>query len=210
MIAAIWHATPPSRTDGEVYRLLFQGARDNFDMPVVHLTTRGHPCWGDWSVEFDLDPENIVLNREIAFRDFLASQDGPVWFTEPDARLYGPLPDIEEDAALIYRPKDKVPMCPAFRIAKPSALPLFEEFAEEMEGQNAKWDGDSEAFTRVWHRMGGPGLGVYSYKGMSVRMLPYSEFVDRFSSGTCKNYKAKSKIQLLRSETSYRRSTAIN
>ena len=99
MKAVIYHATvdfrkfQPESKDfpDDIYEQLFAGARKNlayFNIPLVHLTIKGHPGWGDENIYFDGDPQNVVYNRELFFAEYLKTQadDQVFWLTEPDAR----------------------------------------------------------------------------------------------------------------------------
>lgn len=149
-------------------------------MRVVHLTCDGHPIWGDEGESFALDPKNIVANREEVFTAFLEkAPDDWYWFCEPDFCILTELPKPKHgDAVFLYRQGDDVPMCPAFRMATPRALPIFVALREAMRADKRKdWHGDSAAFTNVWCQMGKPGIGQHEFQNVRFEMWKYGDFV---------------------------------
>lgn len=179
MKAVIYHADSHFAWGGEpgdAYKQMFGSLR--FEMPVIHLTCRGHPIWGDEGMHFDLDPQNVVANREECFAEFLKNApDDVYWFTEPDCVVLKAFPPLKRDAAMLYRPNDDVPMTPSWRLARPVASPLFELFREEMRKDPRKdWHGDSAAFTAAWKRLGSPTEN-FTYQGLRVEMRRYSDYV---------------------------------
>lgn len=149
-------------------------------MQVTHLTCDGHPVWADEGFSYPLDPKNVVANREEAFTSFLeTAPDDWYWFVEPDFQILLDLPQPKDcDAVFLYRPGDDVPMCPAFRMATPKALPIFQALREAMRADHRKdWHGDSAAFTKVWGEMGKPQLGRHEWLGVGYEMWKYANFV---------------------------------
>ncbi len=179
MKAVIYHADSHfawGSKPGDFYKHLF--GRLRFEMPVIHLTCVGHPIWGDEGLHFDLDPKNVVANREECFAGFLEyAPDDVYWFTEPDCEILHPFPALKKDAAFLYRPGDDVPMTPSWRLARPKAFPLFDLFREEMRKDHRKdWHGDSAALTASWKRLGSPQED-FEYQGLQVEMRPYADYV---------------------------------
>jgi len=172
-------------------------------MDVVHLSVEGHPGWGDENHRYaNLDPRNIVLNREECFTIFLETAPNDVyWFTEPDHLITKMWPGLEADCAMLYRNGDAVPMCPAWRMATPKALPFFRKLRDTLRslepssGVGFDWHGDSWAFTKVWGDMGKPKKRA-NYLGVDVEFRNYADYIKPL--GTYgKNYFGKSKGQLL-------------
>lgn len=204
--AAVWHANykrPNGEDAGDTYKRLFVGFTKmlhKHDITLVHLTTDGHEKWGDETIHYDLDPKNVVLNREIAFCDYLKDQNELVWFTEPDTDIIKMFPLTDADCALLTRLNDGVSLNPAWRLANKNALPLFEEFRDETEKTGKHdWHGDSDAFKIVHNRMG----KVYhnqrtriNYNGVNIELRDYSHYIK----GECrftKNYLSDGKEALI-------------
>jgi len=145
--------------------------------------------------KFKIDPANIVYNREICFTQFLKdAPDDTYWFTEPDARIVKMFKPLNGDACFLYR-EDEVAMTPSFRLARKSALPIFERIVECFDGRK-DWHGDSAAFTKVYREMGRPKLGRVQYLGLEVEMRDYFKFT-RKDSEFVTHHKFDSKTQLL-------------
>jgi hypothetical protein len=204
--AVVWHANykrPNGEDAGDTYKRLFVGFTKmlhEHDITLVHLTTDGHEKWGDETIYYDLDPKNVVLNREIAFCDYLKDQNELVWFTEPDTDIIKMFPLTDADCALLTRLNDGVSLNPAWRLANKNALPLFEEFRDETEKTGKHdWHGDSDAFKIVHSRMG----KVYhnqrtriNYNGVNIELRDYSHYIK----GECrftKNYLSDGKEALI-------------
>jgi hypothetical protein len=204
MKAVIYHADGPiaKKFDPGTYEKLFDGFRQNahsFDMPLVHITLKGHPGWGDENYYIDGSPDDIVYNREVAFTNFLrTAPDDVYWFTEPDARLHTAMPELDCDLALLRR-DDVVAISPWWRIARPSALPFFEEVLEHFDPTQKSWHGDSWAFVRMWENMGKPGIGHVNYRGLNIDLRDYNLYTKQ-NSQYSRQWKAKNKINLLNLE----------
>lgn len=164
------------------YEGLFKKAKANFaehGMTTIHLTLRGFPGWGDENFFYDGDPKDVVANREECFYQFLKDAPEDVyWFTEPDVTILRGFPGLRQfDLALCYRPGDDVPIAPAWRLARKSALPVFEECVEMMrEDPRKDWHGDSAVFAKLWARMGKPKEKLV-YKGLKIEMREYRLYV---------------------------------
>jgi len=201
MKAVIWHSEGPKLWDAPVglYKTLFQGFMETahaFGIEVIHLTTPGHDIWGDEGRLFDLNPQDVTLNREIAFTSFLGEEpDDIYWFTEPDCRIKQPLM-LNTDLCLLYREGDKVPITPSFRLATKAALPVFEQVLNNMEGQAKDWHGDSAAWNILHRQMKEPKLGVINYQGVSVEFRPYKDY-NSPSGKYVTHHKFVSKMQLV-------------
>lgn len=186
MKAVFFHADahfPDGKPVGDIYRRLAVGFKRNcqkFGLKTVHLTLEGHEGWGDETIFLSgLDPRNIMLNREIAFCDFLEKAPEDVyWFTEPDYRIWRPWPKLKADVALLYR-VDDVPINPAWRMATKKALPLFRLFLEETKkvelrpGVGWDWHCDSEGFRAVWARMG----KADEFLGIKIEWRPFEDYI---------------------------------
>lgn len=204
MKAVIYHA------DGAIarkfqpgtYERLFAGFKENvhkFGMELIHITLEGHPGWGDQNIHIKGDPEHIVYNREIAFTGFLQhAPDDTYWFTEPDARLHTPMPDLDGDLALLRR-NDVIAISPWWRLARPSALLFFQEVIEHFDPAQKDWHGDSWAFVKMWELMGRPDIGSTIYKGLKIELRDYNLYT-KTNSPYSRQWKAKNKINLLNME----------
>lgn len=187
MKAVVYHADADfawGGSVGDIYKEIFPHfvkACNSFGLEVIHLTVDGHGGWGDSNYFYDLDPKNVVFNREEVFTDFLANkaEDGEQYlFTEPDTRIIKPIPSLASDLALLYR-ADGVQITPAWKLATTKALPMFELFRDEMRNQERKdWHGDSVAYTNVWQKMGEPKTGKrFNYLGVDVEMRDYRSYI---------------------------------
>jgi hypothetical protein len=181
MKAVIYHADakPLWNAPKDLYKKLFSGFVDNahqHNIKVIHLTLSGHEGWGDENIYYDgLDKNDIVYNREVCFCKFLEQADDDIyWFTEPDARIIKMFDIPKADLTMLYR-DDEVHMTPSFRIARKSALPIFNEILQVFDGAK-DWHGDSKAFNTIYANMGNPTIGRIEYKGLQVEFLDYKEF----------------------------------
>ena len=183
MKAVVYHADHIHGTGNrthDLYPRLFSRFREHikpFGMTLVHLTLKGFPGWGDENHWYEGSPENIVLNREECFCRFLETQDEPCWFTETDCTVSQMWPPLKTDCAMLYRNLEKSPMNMAWRLARKTALPFFEELRDAVREEPHKWEGDNEAFRKVWERMGSPKVGMVNYRGVEIEMRNYSDYV---------------------------------
>jgi hypothetical protein len=206
MKAVIYHANAriAENFPALTYEKLIIGLKANvnaFGMPLVHLTLHGHPGLGDENYYFHGDPADIVWNREKCFIEFLKTASEDVyWFTEPDSRLIKMFPALGGDLALLRR-KDSVALNPAWRLAKPSALPFFEEVFTyyPKEKDKKEWHGDSVAWVAMWERMGKPDVGQVSYNNMQIDLRVYDLYCRPGAPYTAQ-WKAHNKLDLLKSE----------
>jgi hypothetical protein len=181
MKAVIYHADGPIAKNFPqgLYETLFRGFRENaaqHGLSTVHLTLEGHPGWGDENYFLPGDPADIVYNREVAFVDFLKkAPDDVYWFTEPDSRIHTMFPPLTGDLSLLRR-QDSLPISPWWRLARPSALPFFEETLECFDTNQKTWHGDSVAFLEMWKRMGSPGEESLTYRGLSIELRNYKKY----------------------------------
>lgn len=186
MKAVVYHAdaqTHDGRPAGKLYSQLFVRFRkhvNDFGMKLVHLTLAGFPGWGDENYYiYGHEARNVVANREEAFTTFLDSApDDVYWFTEADCTIYNLWPPLTTDCAMLYRKDAKAPMCPAWRMARPSALPFFIALRDAMRAEPGKnWHGDTEAFNKTWVLMGSPKSGIVDFKGVKIEMRDYTHYV---------------------------------
>ena len=191
---------------GDLYAKLFAIFRKNchsFGIQLVHLTLDGLPGWGDENKTYaNLDPKNVVLNREECFSAFLSTAPNDTyWFCEPDFHIFRAFPELKTDCAMVYRPNDDVPMCPAWRLATPKATPFFEKLRDALRavqprpGVGFDWHGDSEAFTKVWNEMGSPTEDA-EYMGIKFEFRKYEDYI-KGSNKFTRNHFGKKKFWLL-------------
>lgn len=211
MKAVVYHADAKfawGGAVGDLYKKLFEKFRrqcKSHGMDLIHLTLDGQPGWGDKNFYYSgLDQQNVVLNREECFSRFLeTAEDDVYWFTEPDIQIYRMWGPLNADCALLFRAGDDVPMCPAWRMAKPSALPVFLRLRDHLRavevrpGVGHDWHGDSEAFTKVWNEMGCPKEGeTVDYLGVNVEFRKYADYI-KGSNKFSRNFFGQNKHQLL-------------
>lgn len=200
---------------GDTYRRLFKGFNANchaFGLKTVHVTLEGHEGWGDENFYVSgLDPKNIMLNREIAFVQFLEqAPEDFYWFTEPDYRIWKAWPRLRGDCALLLR-GDDVPINPAWRMATKKAIPLFRDFRDETQsvelrpGVGFDWHCDSEGFRKVWDKMGRPKrhesgrLPITEYLGVRIEFRDFGHYI-KPNPIFGRNYAWQSKYDLLKHE----------
>ena len=179
--------------------LLLKKNVNSFGCPLVHLTTSGHEGWGDENYFYDLNPDLINLNREKCYIDFLkntANDQDTYFFFEPDWRINSMFPPLTGDVDFLLR-NDSAPLHPGWRLAKRSALPIFEEILEcyDMDPTQQVWGGDSTALKNLYDRMGQP-TGPIVYKGCRVGFRPYKPYGMSKSKFT-QQFKADHKQELL-------------
>jgi hypothetical protein len=189
MKAVVYHADSyiAERFQSNIYKHLFKQLKENlhtFNVELIHLTLNGHEGWGDQNYFFDGDPKNITYNREYCFVDFLKTcPEDTYWFTEPDTRINNMFPMLSGDLALLMRATPGNPIPPAWRLAKKSALPFFEEILECLDQtQKGWWEVDTAAFEKMAERMGNPKeLGQFNYNNMDIELRNYKHYCMRKS-----------------------------
>lgn len=204
MKAVIYHADGPKLWDAPegLYKQLFKGFKkeaQKFGIQTVHLTLQGHEGWGDENVYFDgLDPFNVVYNREACFSRFLKDAPDDVYmFTEPDARIKAAIPPLKADMALLYRTPEGPHFTPSWRMARKSALPIFEETLANMQGHRMDWHGDSNAFEKLYTDCGSPqkfGITI-EHNGVKIEVRDYFDYSLKWSK-IMTHHKFKSKALL--------------
>lgn len=202
MKAVIYHADGPIAKNfpPDTYRKLFEGFRENaaqYGIQTVHLTLEGHPGWGDKNYYYPgLDPADIVYNREVCFIEFLKSaEDDVYWFSEPDSRIAEMWPPLTGDIALLRR-NDAVAINPAWRLCRPSALPIFEMALERFDTNQKSWHGDSIAFRQLWLDFGEPNIGHFEHRGIKIELRDYNDYC-KIGARYTRQWKAKKKLRLI-------------
>jgi hypothetical protein len=204
MKVVIYHATSEERVHFKnrvgIYKQITEIFKENvnsFSFPLIHLTTTGHEGWGDENYYYDLDPREINYNRELCFIDFLKNTADPnevYWFTEPDWRIESMFPPLENDVDFLLRP-DIIPLHPGWRLAKKSALPIFEELLDCFYLEQKVWGGDSAGMANFYARADNPA-STFEYKGCKVGLRPYKEYGRRKSRYT-QQFKADHKEEIV-------------
>lgn len=204
MKVVIYHADSPDRVEfknrSNVYKKITEIFKDNvnsFDLPLIHLTTTGYEGWGDENYFYDLNPVEINYNRELCFIDFLknSAEDNEVyWFTEPDWRLESMMPPLETDVDFLLR-DDIIPLHPGWRLARKSALPIFEEILNCFYLPQKIWGGDSAGMATFYEKMGRP-TNLTTYKDCNVGFRPYKHYGTRKSKFS-QQFKADHKEELI-------------
>jgi hypothetical protein len=172
---------------------------NSFGFPLIHLTTAGHEGWGDENYFYDLDPKEINYNRELCYIDFLknsANDTDVYWFTEPDWRINQLFPPLENDIDFLLR-DDNAPLHPGWRLAKRSALPVFEETLKcyDISPDQKIWGGDSTGLRNLYDNFGRP-TDTFKAVGCSVGLRYYKEYGMRKGKYT-QQFKADHKEELL-------------
>lgn len=172
---------------------------NEFDLDLIHLTTTGHEGWGDENHFFDLDPNQVNYNREICYVEFLknlADENEIYWFTEPDWRINEIFPPLENDIDFLLR-NDQAPLHPGWRLAKKSALPIFEETLRcyDVSGTQKTWGGDSTGLRNLYEKMNQP-IQTINFLGCSVGFREYKKYGMRKSKFT-QQFKSNHKEEIL-------------
>lgn len=206
MKTVIYHANASlaNKFEPSTYERLIDGLRKNVNahgMPLVHLTIEGQPGLGDENYYYQGNPELIVWNRERFFLEFLRqAPDDIYWFAEPDYRIESRIPPLFTDLALLRR-DDKVAITPSWRMASKSAIPFFEEALSyyPADSRLRAWDGDSDAYVKMWQVMGQPGLGTLTHNDVIIDLRSYPDYCSKSGKYTSQ-WKAFNKDQLLAKE----------
>jgi hypothetical protein len=183
-----------------LYEDLMVGLRENLNshgVPLIHITLEGHEGLGNDNIFFEGDPDWVNYNREVFFTEFLQTIAEPgetYWFTEPDARLNNHFPELKGDAAFTVRENR---ISPAWRLAKKTAYPIFQEAVELFPDDKCKWQGDSEAWAQMYYNMGYPGDdNTIQYKNLNVELRRYKLY-NMTGSYYSQQYKANQKFTIL-------------
>ena len=156
---------------------------ESFGLEVIHLTLDGHEGWGHRTIHFGgLDPAEVVYNREVCFSAFLAEAGpGEYLFTEPDSQILRAVVPSNADCMLLYRHDSGPHLCPALRLAKPAALPLFERIRDviaPMTADRRAWHGDSVAFAELYQAIGAPlATGGFRCGDVSIELRRYVDYM---------------------------------
>lgn len=202
MKAVIYYAACPRISNKfpiGVYEDLIIGLKENlkkFDIPLIHITLTGNIGLGDTNIYFDGNEDWVNYNREIFFTDFLknkAEDNETYWFTEPDARLNNLFPELTTDAAFTVR-EDRI--YPGWRLAKKTAYPIFQEAINLFPTDKSKWQGDSEAWAKMYYNMEYPGdNNIIQYKNLTVELRKYKLY-NMTGSYFSQQYKANRKFMI--------------
>jgi hypothetical protein len=206
MKAVVYHtdASISEKFPKDTYKNLLLGLRKNcndFNIPLVHITINGFEGYGDENIFVDADPENIVWNREKFFIEYLKSADSneTYYFTEPDSRINKNFPDLTTDLALLYR--GKVPrITPAWRLARTSALSIFEEVFDDYTDQKT-WNTDCTAWDKFYDKLNPvENLGIHEYKNLTIELRDYKKYCLRRRDAYVSQFKSNHKSDLIRQD----------
>jgi len=192
MKAVLYHADAHFglRHGKGIYKHLVEELKKNlhsFGVSLIHVTVTGHEGWGDENYFYDVDNvQEVIYNREKCLLEFMrrdAIDDQVYWFCEPDFRMLKEFPPLTTDLCMLYR-QDPMAMTPAWRLAKKTALPFFEEAFRHFDLENKEWHGDSPAWTEMWKQLGSPEqtnkeTKIYYWKNISVELRPYGWYASR-------------------------------
>lgn len=205
MKVVIYHAdaTLAKEFAKDTYKNLITGLKANvnqYGFPLVHLTIKGFEGLGDENYYYDGNPEEIVFNREKFFIEYLkTAEDNVYWFTEPDSRIANLFPPLTTDLSLLIRGNNK-PITAAWRLARKSALPFFEEVFSYYDNTMKDWDGDTVGFIKIWQEMGSPKQeGIFKYKDISIELRNYKHYCMQKGYYT-QQFKGHNKSTLLKRE----------
>jgi hypothetical protein len=203
MKAVVYHtdASLSKKFPKDTYKNLLIGLRKNcnkFDIPLVHITINGFEGYGDENVFVDADPEDITHNREKFFIEYLktANPKETYYFTEPDSRINKMFPPLITDAAFLYR-KGTNTITPAWRLAKRSALPIFEEAFSYYDEDIQDWGRDTAAWKCLYDKLKHPGLGIAHYKSLTVELRSYKSYCLKRRTGYVSQFKSYHKKHLI-------------
>jgi len=213
MIAVFYHADtdmskifPSFEARNDIYINLVKGLKENlkaFNLELVHLTTAGHDGWGDRTYYYDLDPNNIVFNREYCLLKFLENQNQEEEFLvlEPDHRIISSVPSLAQNCSIsLLRREDSVAITPSWKLVKKSSIPFFEEVITLFDENKLKWDGDSYVYITLWEKMGKPGLvnynSIITYNNMNIELRNYNNYSLQ-NSPIMRQWKSINKLKLL-------------
>ena len=205
MKAVIYHAdaSRAKKHSHLPYKELIAGMKENlnsYGIELIHLTLEGFPGYGDTNFFYTGIPDEVIYNREVCFTEFLknhAEDHEQYWFTEADVRLRNPFPLLAEgvDAAFITALSEKR-FLPTWRLARKSAAPIFEEALAGF-GSLKQWDGDTEAWGKVYLAVGSPDVNQQIvYNNMCFETRPYKHYNMGKSYYTA-HYKSKHKQFIL-------------
>lgn len=209
MKAVLYHADAnfAKQFSKGLYKHLITELKSNlnkFNIELIHITAKNFDGWGDINYYYDVEDVNeVIYNREKSLLQFLENDavDSEVyWFLEPDFRLINLFPPLTTDICLLLR-DDAVAITPAWRLAKKTALPVFQEAFENFDLDHKEWDGDSISWLNVYKNMGAPREpGFYNYKNISIELRPYSWYATRHKARYSAQYKGASKMQIVTNE----------
>lgn len=213
MKAVLYHADARfgRRHGPDIYKHLIQELRKNlhsFGVPLIHVTIEDHEGWGDYNHFYKVEDVNhVIYNREKCLLEFLrndAEDDTVYWFCEPDFRMLNEFPPLTTDLAMLYR-LDSMPMTPAWRLAKKTALPIFEESFKHFDLNQIEWHGDSPAWQEMYRQFGSPVCAkneskIVEWNGLSVELRPYGWYASRSKCRYSGQWKGGSKMQIVTQE----------
>lgn len=205
MKAVLYHADGHfgKRHGPDIYKHLTEELRKNlhtFGIPLIHVTVPGHAGWGDENYFYKVDNVNeVIYNREKCLLEFMRHDaiDGEIyWFCEPDFRMLKDFPPLKADICMLYR-NDPMPMTPAWRLAKRSSLPFFEEAFKHFNLDLKEWHGDSPSWQEMHKQIGSPtNIGIFKWKDIQVELRPYGHYASRHKCIYSGQWKGGSKINI--------------
>ncbi len=209
MKAVLYHADARfgERHGKGIYKHLIEELRKNlhlFNVQLIHVTVTGHEGWGDENYFYDVENvQTVIYNREKCLLEFMrrdAKEDEIYWFCEPDFRMLQEFPPLTTDLCMLYR-QDSVAMTPAWRLARKSALPFFEEAFTHFDIQNKEWHGDSPAWQEMHKQLGSPQTtGFFDWKNLKIELRPYGWYASRHKCRYSGQWKGGHKRQIVTQE----------
>lgn len=186
--SVIYHGDGQSLWNAEegLYRKIIEHYRKQLhkhEIELIHLSPDGHEGWGDINIHYPGDIKEPMWNREVFFNRFLEedAKDGEYyWFGEPDVLIKEMFPPTDCDVALLIRPHDLVRICPAFRLAKKTALPYFKAIKDNFLMTKKAWHGDSDAHAAIGKQIENAGkLQIHktNWLGISMEFREYRDYV---------------------------------
>jgi hypothetical protein len=206
MKAVVYHADAPIIADKfskDTYKNLLIGLKKNcnsFNIPLVHITINGFEGYGDENIFVDADPNDIVWNREKFFIEYLKQVENSevIYFTEPDSRINKIFPPLITDLSVLLRGTSPR-ITPAWRLAKKSALPIFEEVFSFYDVEYSKsWDADCVIWDKLYSKLNCPTVNdIINYNGLTIELRDYKQYCMRRRTSFVSQFKSHHKDDLL-------------
>lgn len=172
MIVAFYHHPAPNAPmhydyDAMARRLI--GNCLDMNYTPIHLCLDGGPNYGCTRVTFSGDPERIMWARMNAYHEF--AQDNEAWFVDTDTVIQKPLPEINADIALTWRPQKILGshFNGGVMYSGENGAEFFDRCLTAYPLEGDVWGGDQYALTAI---AGDRGPGDYDLDGLTLKVIP--------------------------------------